>query len=134
MIIDRRDFRGPVLTGAALLLALCTFDLPVAAQTYVFGTASFPAPGINSYTSPPLGNTPMATADFNGDGIPDFAIAGGNSNGNGVWIFLGRSDGTFAPMVQYAVLATGLTVGDFNSDAGSSMARRATFPRRISPP
>jgi hypothetical protein len=39
------------------------------AQTYVFGTASYSAPGLSS-TSPPQGNAPIVTADFNGDGIP----------------------------------------------------------------
>ncbi|PYL16782.1 MAG: hypothetical protein DME30_08565, partial [Verrucomicrobia bacterium] len=50
----------------------------------------------------------MAKGDFNGDGIPDFAVAGfAGSNGvgspaNSIAVYLGKSDGTFAPPVYYA--------------------------------
>jgi VCBS repeat protein/centrosomal CEP192-like protein len=85
------------------------------AQTYVFGNASYSAPGLNS-TSPPQGNAAITSADFNGDGIPDVVILGSTSGGQVLSIFLGGPDGSFAPRVDYSVQATGFTVGDFNGD------------------
>lgn len=88
----------------------------VQAQTYVFGNASYSAPGLNSSVSPPQGNAAIITADFNGDGIPDVAMLGTISSGLALSIFLGRPDGSFGPRVDYAVQANGFTVGDFNGD------------------
>jgi hypothetical protein len=85
------------------------------AQTYTFGTASYSAPGLSSI-SPPQGNPPILTADFNGDGIPDVAILGSISSGQVLSIFLGRPDASFGPRVDYSVQASGFTVGDFNGD------------------
>ena len=100
----------------ALLCALLSLvGLKAQAQTYVFGTASYSAPGLSS-TSPPQGNAAITTADFNGDGIPDVVILGSTSAGQVLSIFLGRPDGSFAPRVDYSVQATGFTVGDFNGD------------------
>lgn len=101
----------------ALFAALLSFAGPnLQAQTYVFGTASYSAPGINS-TSP---LAPIVTTDFNGDGIPDVAILGPASSGWVLSIFLGRPDGSFGPRVDYSVQAvTGqasFAVGDFNGD------------------
>ena len=101
----------------AFLAALLSFAAPnLQAQTYVFGTASYSAPGINS-TSP---LAPIVTTDFNGDGIPDVVILGPASSGWVLSIFLGRPDGSFGPTVDYSVQAiTGqasFTVGDFNGD------------------
>jgi VCBS repeat protein len=100
----------------ALLSALLSLaGLKAEAQTYVFGTASYSAPGL-SFTSPPQGNPAITTADFNSDGIPDVLILGSTSGGQVLSIFLGRQDGSFAPRVDYSVQATGFTVGDFNGD------------------
>ncbi len=101
---------------SAFFCALLSFvGLKAQAQTYVFGTASYPAPGLGSI-SPPQGNAPILTADFNGDGIPDVVIFGSTSAGQVLSIFLGRPDGSFAPGVDYSVQANGFTVGDFNGD------------------
>ena len=85
------------------------------AQAYVFGNAGYSAPGLSSI-SPPQGNAPIVTADFNGDGIPDVVILGSTSAGQVLSIFLGRPDGSFAPGVDYSVQANGFTLGDFNGD------------------
>jgi FG-GAP-like repeat/Abnormal spindle-like microcephaly-assoc'd, ASPM-SPD-2-Hydin len=88
---------------------------PASAQTYVFGTAAYPAPGIPS-TSPPRAN-PVMTADFNKDGIPDVAILGEFSTAVQVLsIFIGKPDGTFASRVDYPVQGTGFALADFNGD------------------
>lgn len=98
------------------LLSLAS--LTAQAQTYTFGTASYSAPGLSSI-SPPPGNAPITTADFNGDGIPDVAILGTISSGQALSIFLGRPDGSFGPKVDYpieGIQPIGFTVGDFNGD------------------
>src|SRR5262249_3989943 len=43
----------------------------------------------------------IAVADFNGDGIPDLAVA--NSQSDNVSVLLGNGDGTFAPAQNYLV-------------------------------
>lgn len=103
---------APIMFICAVLSLV---GLATQAQTYVFGTASYPAPGLSSI-SPPQGNALIFTADFNGDGIPDVVMLGTIASGQGLAIFLGKPDGSFAPMVDYPVQATGFTVGDFNGD------------------
>jgi acetyl esterase/lipase len=65
-----------------------------------------------------VGVAPMsaAVADFNGDGIPDLAVA--NSQSDNVSILLGKGDGTFASAQNYLVAGypQSITVGDFNGD------------------
>jgi hypothetical protein len=100
---------------AFVCAVLSLVGLEAQAQTYVFGTASYSAPGLNS-TSPPQGNPPILTADFNGDGIPDVAMLGTISSGQVLSIFLGKPDGSFGPRVDYSVQASGFTAGDFNGD------------------
>jgi len=56
----------------------------------------------------------VATADFNGDGLPDLAVSG-ISNGT-TWIFLGKGDGTFGAPYLYGISAQELLAGDFNHD------------------
>jgi hypothetical protein len=120
----RRDFdesKSPAVRQERIFCALLSFvGLKAQAQTYVFGTASYSAPGLGS-TSPPPGNVTITTADFNNDGIPDAAIIGTIPSGLVLSIFLGRADGSFGPRVDYAIQpstveASGFTVGDFNGD------------------
>jgi len=68
------------------------------------------------------GSTSVAVGDFNGDGIPDLALANYGSSPNytdgGVTILLGNGDGSFQSPQSYRVNAASLSVaiGDFNSD------------------
>jgi len=57
----------------------------------------------------------FATADLNGDGMTDLVIAG---RPNGVWILLGKPDGTFQTPVFYATEFTvsQVLVADLNGD------------------
>ena len=58
----------------------------------------------------------IATADFNGDGNADLAVA--DYLGNNVSILLGNGDGTFQPPVRYPTTKrpTFVATGDFNGD------------------
>jgi Ca2+-binding RTX toxin-like protein len=58
----------------------------------------------------------VVTADFNGDGRLDLAVA--NAGSNSVSVLLGNGDGTFQPAQNYAAGAGPLSVavGDFNGD------------------
>ena len=71
-----------------------------------------------------VGNTPLtvASGDFNGDGIPDLAVA--NSSDNTVSILLGNGDGTFTVK---STPSTGsfpyyIAVADFNGDGKADLA------------
>ena len=55
----------------------------------------------------------LAIADFNGDGLPDLAVARGNS---AVTILLGNGDGSFTAGESFASGAGTLSTGDFNGD------------------
>ncbi|MFZ0214201.1 MAG: FG-GAP-like repeat-containing protein [Candidatus Acidiferrales bacterium] len=85
-------------------------------------------PGVSSNLFPEstiaTGNGPVAvvSADFNGDGNADLAVA--NHNDNTVSIFLGNGDGTFN---SNGTLATGngpdaLVTADFNGDGFTDLA------------
>jgi hypothetical protein len=64
------------------------------------------------------GNFPQAVAvgDFNGDGVPDLAVA--NYGSDTVSVLLGQGDGTFRPATNYFVGfdPISVAVGDFNGD------------------
>ena len=87
------------------------------------GTGSF-APAVGSPFT--VGAVPnfLATADFNGDTIPDLAVT--NSADNTVTILLGNGSGGFAPGAG-SPFATGMTpegvvTGDFNTDGKTDIA------------
>jgi hypothetical protein len=62
----------------------------------------------------------VAVGDFNGDGIPDLAVA----NGSAVSVLLGNGDGTFQAPVSYAAGIGPIFVaaGDFNGDGKLDLA------------
>jgi hypothetical protein len=63
----------------------------------------------------------VVTADFNGDGKPDLALA--NIDDQSVSVLLGNGDGTFQAPVKTAVMhPTALAVGDFNGDGKPDLA------------
>jgi hypothetical protein len=65
----------------------------------------------------------VAVGDFNGDGIPDLALA--NYSANTVTILLGNGDGTFTAStvnLDTSLLAMTLAVGDFNGDGIQDLA------------
>jgi hypothetical protein len=62
----------------------------------------------------------VAVGDFNGDGIPDLAVANsaGFGGASGVSVLLGNGDGTFQSprLFRAGSLSTSVTVADFNGD------------------
>ncbi len=91
--------------------------------TATLGTATLGDPFTTGFTSDVgVGPTSVAVADFNGDGIPDLAVA--NSGDNTVTVLLGNGDGTFtfksSPGVGDAPYW--VAVGDFNGDGIPDLA------------
>jgi hypothetical protein len=77
------------------------------------------APSLN-----PGGHGPIATGDFNGDGIPDLAVP----TANAIAVYLGKGDGTFT--LKGSIPATDVSsieVADFNGDNLSDLAVTKTF-------
>ncbi len=95
----------------------------------VLGTAALTggASGLNwtnPQTVPELGAYSVAVGDFNGDGVPDLAIANG---GYGTLaILLGKGDGTFSAGTTVTLPSpwqpNSVAVGDFNGDGKLDLA------------
>jgi Bacterial Ig-like domain (group 3)/FG-GAP-like repeat len=119
---------------------------------FVLGTASLgtPGPAVETFvpaTGSPIltGNQPAAgaSADFNGDGIPDLAIMASFSNA--IYILLGNGDGTFrvangSPINgvgntpcsnQFQASNCSMAVGDFNHDGKADLAETSDFDNTV---
>ena len=67
----------------------------------------------------------MAVGDFNGDGVPDLAVAESAQRLEGVYVFFGNGDGTFTSGAKLLVgirPPRSLAVGDFNGDGVADLA------------
>jgi sugar lactone lactonase YvrE len=66
----------------------------------------------------------VAAGDFNGDGIPDLAVA--NQSSSSVTVLLGNGDGTFTQATNSPISVGGgalaVVVGDFNRDGKADLA------------
>ena len=73
----------------------------------------------------------VASADFNGDGIADLAVATGN---NSISVLLGVGNGTFPTHVEYPVPGhpIAIVVGDFNGDGKMDIATVDEYQSEIS--
>lgn len=62
----------------------------------------------------------MTSADFNGDGMPDLAVADAYTSAPGINILLGKGDGTFSAAsgspIPMASSPSGVAAGDINGD------------------
>jgi large repetitive protein len=83
-----------------------------------------------------VGTTPVSATvgDFNGDGIPDIAVANGGSNN--LSVLLGKGDGTFGPAVNFdAGVSPGrVVVADINGDGKPDIAVLVNVNLDISAP
>jgi protein involved in polysaccharide export with SLBB domain len=93
----------------------------------VLGTGVLGSPNVAflNPSSPATVSNPglIATGDFNGDGIPDLAVA--STSGGAMTIVLGNGDGTFTTTPTVPSLSTvpaGIAVGDFNGDGKLDLA------------
>jgi hypothetical protein len=86
--------------------------------------AGSPSMNWQNLQNPAAGADPqgIAVGDFNGDGIPDLAIA--NRNDGTVTILLGNGDGTFTAgtIVSNVPSAQAIAVADFNGDGNLDLA------------
>jgi FG-GAP-like repeat len=94
----------------------------------ISNSAQSGAAGFQSAVDYPVGTAPraVASADFNGDGKMDLAVANnGNSSGDdgGVSILLGNGDGTFQATTNFTVgkSPVAIAASDFNLDGRSDL-------------
>jgi hypothetical protein len=64
----------------------------------------------------------VAVGDFNGDGIPDLAVANQGPPALGLYVLFGNGDGTFQPPTLIGTDAGPLVVADFNNDDRPDLA------------
>jgi hypothetical protein len=78
------------------------------------------------------GGGPVAVGDFNGDGIPDLAVA--NSGSFNVSVLLGTGDGSFQAARNFAAGLNpySVAVGDFNGDGWADLAVAASYSNDVS--
>jgi uncharacterized protein (TIGR03437 family) len=92
------------------------------------GDGTFAAPQIIPFAGGPAGGPfSVIAADFNKDGKLDLALTlSDGANVGGLRILLGRGDGTFQPLVSYAVDAIAVQTGDLNGDGNLDLVVTGT--------
>ena len=89
------------------------------------GDGTFQAPVLYAAGGGPRS---IALGDFNGDGVPDLAVASGNT----VSILLGKGDGTFQAARSYGPMGSSLVVADFNRDGIPDVAVANAWTKNVS--
>ena len=74
----------------------------------------------------------VAVGDFNGDGLPDLAVA--NSNSHNVAVLLGNGDGTFQGARSFGAdsRSVSVAVGEFNGDGVQDLAVANEYSHNVS--
>jgi len=117
--VAMEDFNGdgiPDLAVANFGDGTVTILLGTGDGTFTEAAGSPVSAGITPYS--------VAAGDFNGDGIPDLAVANGSAYT--VTILMGNGDGTFKPAADNAMTPgfgpTFIAVADFNRDGNADLA------------
>jgi hypothetical protein len=117
----RRHHRAGIALAALAVLALGTpHAQPSFRVPFSFDVGSDPGPSPAS----------VAVADFNGDGIPDLAVANYGQASGTVSVLLGNGDGTFQAAQSYPTGASfaGVAVADFSGDGIPDSERPSLTP------
>lgn len=124
--VNAGDFDGDGALDVALIANLDGFgDLPGSPKNAItlhgHGDGSFDPPVIFASTA---GANSVASADFDGDGSLDLAIASFTDAGGGASVFRGEGDGSFAAPLTVALSAAPqcLIAADFNDDGKVDLA------------
>src|SRR5262249_7532471 len=121
------EFNG----GAPLDLAVAGFMDPLDG-VYVLRGAGDGGFSSLQFIATGRGSRGLAVADFNGDGVPDLAVA--NAFSATVSVLLNRGDGTFPPPANFSVGGNpnAVIVGDFNGDGIPDLATVNTTDNAVS--
>lgn len=122
-VVDSASVPGP--TGTVSFVDTTNSNSLLGKAAVGPGTVGLSLSGSLASTTLPRGGFGIATADFNGDGIPDLAVGASNGSPAVLNILLGNGDGTFTAVTPnpavgnypYSVIA-----GDFNGDGIPDLA------------
>jgi hypothetical protein len=126
--IAAADFNGDGVLDLAVANNYCPSfpDCGEGTITILLGNANGTFQGPVQYsTGPDTDPTSIAVGDFNGDGVPDLAVANNNPNTlNYVSVLLGNGDGTFQTQQDFLVQSGPgwVALGDFNGDGKLDLA------------
>jgi sugar lactone lactonase YvrE len=115
---------NPAPTGSVSFVDTTNSNSVLGSAAVSSGTAGLSFSGSLASVTVPSGMG-IATADFNGDGIPDLAVGAMNTNAAALSILLGNGDGTFTPVATNPVVGVypySVVVGDFNGDGIPDLA------------
>jgi sugar lactone lactonase YvrE len=121
-IIDAPGIAAP--TGSVSFVDTSNGNSVLGNATVSSGTLALALSGALTSITVPSGMG-IATADFNGDGIPDLAVGAMNDGTAAVSILLGNGDGTFTAVASNPVVGGypySVVTGDFNGDGISDLA------------
>jgi hypothetical protein len=113
------DFNGDGVLDLTVATASANTQGGILAIFLGNGDGSFRA---TQATIPGSDTASVAVGDFNGDGIPDLAVAGSTPTSGTLSVLLGKGDGTFQTPRTYSVAGDTLAIGDFNGDGHLDIA------------